>query len=73
MKEEMTLQEAANELGITRQRLAVIAKSGRLGHQVVGRYWAFTREEIEAYRPHVQGRPGRPKEPAGTLEETRPA
>ncbi len=61
MKEEMTLQEAAAELGITRLRLAVIAKSGRLGHQVVGRYWAFTREEIEAYRPHVQGRPGRPK------------
>lgn len=59
--DELTLADAARELGITRQRLQVIAKEGRLGHQVAGRYWVFTRAEIEAFKPNIQGRAGRPK------------
>lgn len=48
-------------LGITRQRLAVIAQQGRIGHQVAGRYWIFTPEEVEAFKPQIQGKAGRPK------------
>lgn len=64
----MTLAEAAQELGISRQRLAVLAKQGRLGHQVAGRYWVFTRAEVQAYKPMVKvSRGGRPKDDAMTL------
>jgi hypothetical protein len=64
----MTLAEAARELGLSRQRLALIAKEGRLGQQVAGRYWVFTPQEIEQYRPLVKAsKGGRPKEEAETL------
>jgi len=59
--DELTLSEAARELGISRQRLAVIASQGRLGRQVAGHYWIFTRAEVEAFRPQIQGKAGRPK------------
>lgn len=58
--EELTLADAARELGISRQRLQVIAKEKRLGRQVAGRYWIFTREEVEAFKPNIQGKAGRP-------------
>ena len=67
-EELMTLVEAAQELGISRQRLAVLAKEGRLGRQVAGRYWVFTPAEVAAYKPHVKAsRGGRPKPDAGML------
>ena len=63
--EELTLADAARALGLSRQRLAVLAKEGRLGRQVAGRYWVFTPAEIAAYKPHVKAsKGGRPK--AGT-------
>jgi hypothetical protein len=66
--EELTLVEAARELGLSRQRLAVLAKEGRLGRQVAGRYWVFTPREVEAFKPQVKSsKGGRPKEIAGTL------
>ena len=72
--EDLTLSEAARELGISRQRLAVIASEGRLGRQVAGHYWIFTRTEVEAFRPNIQGKAGRPKsEIAVTMENRTPA
>ncbi len=63
--EELTLADAARALGLSRQRLAILAKEGRLGRQVAGRYWVFTPAEIAAYKPHVKAsKGGRPK--AGT-------
>ncbi len=70
--EELTLAEAARELGLSRQRLAVLAKEGRLGRQVAGRYWIFTQGEIEAFKPQVKSsKGGRPKEAAGALARAR--
>jgi excisionase family DNA binding protein len=64
--DELTLAEAARELGLSRQRLAVLAKEGRLGHQVAGRYWIFTQSEVEAFKPQVKSsKGGRPKPEAG--------
>ena len=72
--EDLTLSEAARELGISRQRLAVIASEGRLGRQVAGHYWIFTRAEVEAFRPNIQGKAGRPKsEIEVTMENRTPA
>ncbi len=67
-EEQLTMSDAARELGISRQRLAVLAKEGRLGKQVAGHYWIFTREELAAYKPLVKAnKGGRPKEEAGPL------
>ena len=72
--EDLTLSEAARELGISRQRLAVIASEGRLGRQVAGHYWIFTRTDVEAFRPNIQGKAGRPKsEIEVTMENRTPA
>jgi len=74
MMEDLTLSEAARELGISRQRLAVIASEGRLGRPVAGHYWIFTRTEVEAFRPNIQGKAGRPKsEIEVTMENRTPA
>jgi hypothetical protein len=60
--DELTMPQAARELGITRQRLGVIAKAGRLGRQIAGHYWLFTRAEVEAFKPNIRGKSGRPRE-----------
>lgn len=59
LDEMMTGADAARELGVTRQRVTELAQAGRLGRQVAGRYWFFTREEIEAYKN--DRKVGRPK------------
>lgn len=53
--------EAARQLGISRQRLRIMAEEGRLGKQYAGRYWFFTPEELERYKPLVNGPGGRGK------------
>jgi hypothetical protein len=55
----LTGADAARELGVTRQRVTELAQAGRIGRQVAGRYWFFTREEIEAYKN--DRKVGRPK------------
>lgn len=73
-EEELTLRDAARLLGLSYQRLAILAKEGRLGHQVAGRYWIFTRAEIEAYKPLVKtSRGGRPKPEAEAPARALPA
>jgi hypothetical protein len=74
MPDELTLRAAAHALGLSYQRLQILAKEGRLGRQVAGRYWVFSRAEIEAYKPHVKAsKGGRPKADAGTPVPARPA
>jgi len=68
----LTLTDAARELGLSRQRLALIAKEGRIGSQIAGRYWVFTVEEIERYKPLVKAsKGGRPKDDATLIMENR--
>lgn len=62
-EELVTLTEAARDLNLSRQRLALIAKEGRIGRQIAGRYWVFTRQELDEYRPLVKAsKGGRPKD-----------
>ena len=58
--ELLTSGDVAREYGISRDRVFQLAVMGRIGHQIAGHYWVFTREEIEAYRPRIMGKPGRP-------------
>ncbi len=64
--EEVTAGEAAAILGINRQRINQLARSGRIWRQIAGRYWVFSRSELEAFKNSPR-KGGRPKEAAGTL------
>ena len=63
--EEVTAGEAAAILGVNRQRVNQLAREGRIGRQVAGRYWLFKRAELEAFKnsPRKGGRPKEPAEP----------
>jgi excisionase family DNA binding protein len=54
----MTAEEAAEELGLTPQRVREFCQQGRLGRRV-GRQWVITREELERFKqtPRPPGRP----------------
>ena len=65
--EELTAGEAAEILGVNRQRVNQLAHAGRIGRQVAGRYWVFTRAELEAFKSSPDRKPGRPKDDARTL------
>ena len=54
-------EEAARLLGVTRQHLALLARKGIIGQRVLGRYWVFTRSELEAYKAAPKAKGGRPK------------
>ena len=72
-EELITAGEAARIMGISRQRINELASSGRLGRQVAGRYWVFTRDEVEAYMTLPKSKGGRPKEDATlTMENETP-
>jgi excisionase family DNA binding protein len=72
--ELITAGEAARIAGVSRQRINELASLGRLGRQVAGRYWVFTREEVEAYKHAPKNKGGRPKEgPSQTMENRTPA
>lgn len=57
----VTVEEVANELGITRQRVYEYCRAGRLGRRW-GKRWVITREDFERFRATYTGRPGRPPE-----------
>ncbi len=69
--EEITAGEAARIAGVSRQRINQLAEAGRIGRQVAGRYWVFTRAEIEAFKAQPKSKGGRPKSNAPSL--SRPA
>ncbi len=52
----MTVEEVAEKLGITPQRVRIFCREGRLG-QRVGRQWIITEEEFEHFRtiPRLPG------------------
>jgi excisionase family DNA binding protein len=62
----MTVEEAAEILGLTPQRVRVFCREGRLG-QRVGRQWVITEEELERFQsiPRLPGvSTGRPRDNA---------
>ncbi len=61
----LTLTQAANELGVTRQTVHNMTKQG-YGRRV-GSMWLFTRDELERWKATPRHAGGRPKEEAGTL------
>ncbi len=61
MSEELTAGEAAEVLGVNRQRINELARSGRIGRQIAGRYWVFTRTELERFKSEPKNKGGRPK------------
>ena len=53
--------QAAEYLGVNRQRIYELARAGRIGRRV-GSLWIFTRRELEIYQEERARRPkgGRP-------------
>ncbi len=69
--ELMTITQAAEYLGVTRQAVHLMTKQGY--GQRVGSIWLFTREELERWKATPRHAGGRPKAGAGTLPPTHPA
>ncbi len=72
-EELITGAEAARYLGISRSRINKLAHQGRLGRQIAGRFYVFTRAELDAFKATPKSKGGRPKLAAGTLSPARPA
>ncbi len=71
----LTATEAAQYLGISRARVSLLAKQGRLGKQIAGRYNVFTRAELDVYKqqaPQNKGGKGK-KLLAGPWAQASPA
>ncbi len=66
--ELMSAVQAAEYLGVIRQRVYDLASRGRLGRRV-GNLWLFSKAELDAYKAERASKPkgGRPKHEAGTL------
>ena len=64
-QEYLSAIQAAQYLGVNRQRVYELAAAGHLGRRLAG-YWVFTRAELDAYRQERTFRPkgGRPKSDA---------
>ncbi len=56
----MTVEEVANELEISRQRVYEYCRAGRLGERW-GKRWLITEEAFEEFKKTYTGEPGRPK------------
>lgn len=61
MEKLYSTAEAAEVLGISSRRVAVLCTGGRFpGAQKIGKTWAIPESAIQGYTP---GQPGRPKPP----------
>jgi len=68
--EELTSTAAAEYLKVSRTRVHELRQSGRIGRQVAGKYWIYTKSELDAYRAQAAAnKGGRPKAHAGTLAQ----
>ena len=64
--DEMTSGEAAEYLGVSRQRVAQLTTAGLLTPRRVGKFWLYQRAELDRRKAeNPQG--GRPKEEASPL------
>lgn len=58
--EYLNMKQAAKYLGVTIQRVQVLAKQGRIGTQMAG-HWLFTKEDLDRYDQERRGRKGGPR------------
>ena len=71
-QEFLNANEAAEYLGVHRQRVYQLIREKGLGRKIAG-YWVFTKAELDAYLQAPKGPGGRPKVDAGTLTLASPA
>jgi excisionase family DNA binding protein len=66
-QDELTVAEAAEMLGVNRQRVDQLIRQGRLPSQFRGVQRFLPRDAVEAFRsqPKFPGRPKKPERPAG--------
>jgi uncharacterized protein len=64
---EMTLAEAAAQLGLAASTLRGQVAKGRLRARVAGKTYLVTPEEVARYASHSKGRSGRPRGPVSGL------
>ena len=63
--DELTSGEAAELLGVSRQRVNQLAQDEKLpARHVANRYWVFTRADVEAFKAKAKSKGGRPKKRA---------
>jgi excisionase family DNA binding protein len=53
----LTTQQAAEKLGITRQRVGALIRSGRLPAVKVGRDWVLDEKDVDNFEKQPAGRP----------------
>ncbi len=72
--ELLSAGQAADALGISRQRLDELVAAGQISRRKVGRNYVYQRADLDAYRAKGKRGPGRPpKMSAGTQAPARPA
>ena len=61
---QLTLAQAAVELGVSSSTLRHQAQAGRLRATLIGKTYVVTAAEIDRYRRESLGQPGRPEKRA---------
>lgn len=56
----LSVQEAADKLGVSRQYVLKLCTDKRMGKKV-GTFWVITAAEVAAYKASSLGKPGRPR------------
>lgn len=56
--DEMTSAQAASYLGVSRTRISELSNAGRIGRRVAGKYWVYTKAELDAYREQAPANKG---------------
>lgn len=65
--DELSAEDAAKYLGVSLARVYALANQGRIGRKVAGKFYLFTRAQLDAYKASRNPKGGRPKEEIATL------
>jgi excisionase family DNA binding protein len=57
----LTSTEAAEYLGVSRQRVEQLGSAGVIPRERVGAFWVYRREELDRWRREIRQPVGRPK------------
>lgn len=58
--EYLNVVQAAEYLGVSKQRISELTQAGRIGRKIAG-HPVYTREELDHYRNQPKAKGGRPK------------
>lgn len=59
--DEMSAEDAAKYLGVSLARVYALANQERIGRKVAGKFYLFTRVELDEYKATRNPKGGRPK------------